>query len=246
WVVASPVSLLWWIPLTMVPQAWMAPTTFGPDASIGLLPLPSVLAYYAVFFFFGALYWDAQHQTHELGKRWHLSLPFAAFVLFPIGLDITAGSFGWTAGWEGAANRAMLGNLLQAGFAWLMTLGLIGAFRSLLAEENKGLRYLSDASYWLYLAHLPIVILAQWAVRDLSLPAWVKFSGITILCSGVLLMSYQLGVRYTFIGTILNGKRFRPGRGLDADRESIRMAAERTGAAVDDVHSHEAMEPVSR
>ena len=41
----------------MVPQSLMGVVSpgFGPDTSAGLLPMPQVLLYYAVFFGFGAL-----------------------------------------------------------------------------------------------------------------------------------------------------------------------------------------------
>ena len=49
---------------------------------------------------------------------------------------------------------------LQVVFAWGMTFGLIGLCRSLLKRENRVVRYISDSSYWLYIAHLPLVLLA--------------------------------------------------------------------------------------
>ncbi len=76
------------------------------------------------------------------------------------------------------------------------------------------MRYLSDSSYWLYLAHLPLVIFLQSLIRSRDLPAGVKFWGLLIFASAVLLGSYQLFVRYTPIGTMLNGKRTRPSRVL--------------------------------
>jgi peptidoglycan/LPS O-acetylase OafA/YrhL len=71
------------------------------------------------------------------------------------------------------------------------------------------MRYVSDSSYWLYLAHLPLIMIAQWFVRDWSLSPFLKFP---LVCAGVtlvLLLSYQLFVRYTPIGTFLNGPRRR-------------------------------------
>ena len=78
--------------------------------------------------------------------------------------------------------------------------------------ENKKVRYLSDASYWLYLTHLPLVLAAQALVRDWPLPALVKFLLISTVVTGILLFAYQTMVRYTWIGTMLNGKRTRPAR----------------------------------
>ncbi len=67
WLFCSPIGLFWLVPLTMIPQYFMMSGTFGPDASIGLLPIPSVLAYYAIFFFFGAIYWELDDSDGILG-----------------------------------------------------------------------------------------------------------------------------------------------------------------------------------
>ncbi|WP_147868174.1 acyltransferase family protein [Stieleria maiorica] len=207
--VSSPASLLWLIPLTMVPFAFMNPAIFGPDPSIGLLPIPSVLVFYAVFFFFGALYFDMDDHEGRLGRGWLIILPIALLVVFPIGLDLVSGSFGIVPQLNDPALNSLAANFLQALFAWLMTFGSIGVCRRLLSRESKTMRYISDSSYWLYLIHLPLVLLAQWYVRDLSAPAIVKLVAICIVVSAVLLVTYQYAVRYTVIGRTLNGPRAR-------------------------------------
>ena len=210
WLVCSPISLLWLIPLTMLPQSFMATGSFGPDSSIGLIPIPSVLIYYAIFFFFGAVYWDMDDNQGQLGRWWYISLPVALLFVFPIALDLVSGTFGIIPKLEDESTNALVGGFLQATFAWLMTFGSIGLSRRLLSGENHTLRYISDSSYWLYLIHLPLVILAQWLVRDLQIPAFLKFAAITIAISAFLLLTYEYGVRYTVIGRLLNGPRTRP------------------------------------
>ncbi|KAA5545503.1 acyltransferase family protein [Roseiconus nitratireducens] len=209
WLVCSPANLLWLIPLTMLPQSLMTPSTFGPDSSIGLLPIPNVLAYYAVFFFFGVLYWDMDDTHGRLGRGWMIHLSIAIIVVFPIGLDLVSGALGVVPKLRDPTLNRLAAGFLQALYAWLMTFGLIGACRRLMPEENRTLRYISDSSYWLYLAHLPLVLLAQWFVRDSTAPAFVKFVGITVVVSALLLLTYEYGVRYTIIGRILNGSRQR-------------------------------------
>ncbi|QDV25240.1 glucans biosynthesis protein [Aureliella helgolandensis] len=210
WLVCSPVSLLGLIPLTMLPQAFMATESFGPDSSIGLLPIPSVLIYYAIFFFFGAVYWDMDDTSGQLGRWWYISLPVALLVIFPIALDLVSGTFEIIPTIKDESTKALLGSFLQAAFAWLMTFGSIGLSSRLLSRESRTLRYISDSSYWLYLIHLPLVILAQWCLRDLPIPAFLKFASITIVVSAFMLLAYQYGVRYTAIGRLLNGPRTRP------------------------------------
>ncbi len=52
WLVVSPLRYLWLIPVTLIPQSSMGLLypTFGPDTSAGIVPIPAVLLYYAIFF----------------------------------------------------------------------------------------------------------------------------------------------------------------------------------------------------
>ena len=94
-------------------------------------------------------------------------------------------------------------------YAWLMAFGLMGLFGRLLGRERPGVRYVSDSSYWLYLVHLPLIIVGQVLLRGLELPAMVKFTLLVAGATIILLVSYQFLVRYTWIGRLLNGPRSR-------------------------------------
>ena len=199
--VTSPARYLWLVPLTLLP-AWLmagAAPNFGPETSSSLLPPLRLLAYYAVFFGVGALYFESRDETGEMGRRWWLTLPAALLLVFPAGLMTTHGG----AGLRAAAVP------LQVLYAWMMCAGMMGLFRRFVPRERGWVRYLSDASYWMYLAHLPLVVAAQLWMRDWPLPAGVKFA---LLCAGVfavLLVSYEYLVRYTWIGALLNGRKTR-------------------------------------
>ncbi len=91
--------------------------------------------------------------------------------------------------------------------------GRLGLFRAFLSRERYWVRYLSDSAYWMYLTHLTLVIALQAWVRTWDLPAVLKFGLIVLTTCVILLILYQLVVRYTFIGTMLNGRRTRPQRG---------------------------------
>ena len=93
-----------------------------------------------------------------------------------------------------------------------MTFGLMGLFRRFCPVESPTMRYLSDSAYWLYLAHLPLIIAAQYEVRDWPLPALAKFLFIVAVVTSFLLWTYQTLVRYTWLGRFLNGPRVRPAR----------------------------------
>jgi glucan biosynthesis protein C len=91
--------------------------------------------------------------------------------------------------------------------AWSWSLALIGAGRLFLQKENPMIRRLSDASYWIYIIHVPVLLVFQWLMAPVDLdPVW-KFFAVVLATLGVGLLSYQLLVRYSFVGTILNGRR---------------------------------------
>ena len=205
----APTRLLWWLPPTILLQALMG-SEFGPDTPMGVLPYPHVFAYYALFFAFGARYFDARDTTGRVGAGWRWTLPLALLVLLPLGLELNTGKFGWRDRLLPAGAQHLASVVFQALYAWLMTFGCMGAFRALLTRESRWWRYLSDASYWLYLTHLPLIVLAQAAVRDWPLPAGLKWMLVTAAPTGLLLLAYDRLVRYTCIGTLLNGKRTRP------------------------------------
>lgn len=68
-------------------------------------------------------------------------------------------------------------------------------------------RYLADASYWLYLIHMPIVMALQVAVSQLDWPWPIKFATILVVALPLMLASYHLLVRFTIVGVVLNGRR---------------------------------------
>jgi surface polysaccharide O-acyltransferase-like enzyme len=185
----------WLVPLSLVPQAFMGQSLsgfYGADTSFGLLPLPHVLLYYGCFYFFGAATFAAEGMETRLGDRWPLLLPAAA-ALFVAGVA--------TIGLRPAAL------VLQPAYAWAMSLGLIGLFHWVFPHPNARIAWLADAAYWMYLAHVPLVLAAQIIVRDWPLPGGVKFLLILVGVTAVLLVSYAWCVRPTIIGRILNGPR---------------------------------------
>lgn len=216
WLVLSPARYLWLIPLTMIPQWFMggggASPIFGPDTSTGPLPIPHVFAYYAIFFGFGVLDFKFDDGSARIGRHWWLPLAIGLIVILPL-------SLAFLGGWSGPASftisplaRRLLLVFMQAAYPWFITFGLMGLFRRYCPAENATMRYLSDSAYWLYLAHLPLIIAAQLVVKDWPIPALAKFLLIVTVVTSFLLWTYQTLVRYTWLGRFLNGPRVRPAR----------------------------------
>ena len=198
--------MLWWllVPLTLAPQMLMQEQIVGPDTSDGLIPHPLVLGYYACFFFFGAFFFRRRFTM----RRWW------AFLLLPGLLLVFPTAFVLQFPSEETAWAMPVSEVIQVAYTWLMCFGLIGLFRLIASRERPWVRYVSDSSYWLYLWHLPLVVFAQRLVLMWPVSAHLKFLLICVTVIGVLLVTYQLFVRYTLIGTMLTGKRTRPPRSL--------------------------------
>lgn len=88
-----------------------------------------------------------------------------------------------------------------------MVLGSIGLANRLFQRESKVFRYMAESSNWLYLTHIPPILLMQWLFLFLPAPALVKFTLGFLTTMLILFASYQLLVRHTVIGRILNGKK---------------------------------------
>jgi peptidoglycan/LPS O-acetylase OafA/YrhL len=205
WRIAPRRAMAALVPLALVPQAFMgvgAPT-FGPDTSAGLLPMPHLLLYYGIFFAFGALDYDAGDAAGRVARRWRWLLALG-LLAFPFGLATMVGG-----------NR-LVGGAAQVAYAWSLSLGLMGLFRRLLSRPSRAVRYLSDASYFLYLFHLPLLIAAQALVRDWPWPSPLKFLALVVGVAVPLLVVYDVAVRYHAPGRLLNGPRSRPSRRPDA------------------------------
>ena len=83
---------------------------------------------------------------------------------------------------------------------WGWVLGLTGAALRFLSNYSATRRYIADASYWIYLAHLPVVAAFQVWVGHWPLHWGVKYPFILVASFAVLFLSYHYLVRPTFIG----------------------------------------------
>lgn len=185
--------------IAVIAQTRMTNTTLGPDTSEGVVPVPHVFVYYACFFAWGALVFG--HATRggtplirAMGRDWPVTLASGAAVLLllmNVGLDRT------------------LSAALQIAYAVLLTCALLGLAHRFFATNSISVRWMSDSSYWLYLTHLPLVLVAEGLALRWGVPPLVAFPLIFGIVTAFLLLTYRYGVRYTRIGTLLNGPRSR-------------------------------------
>jgi peptidoglycan/LPS O-acetylase OafA/YrhL len=86
---------------------------------------------------------------------------------------------------------------LKGYLGWTFTLGFIGLAMQVCNRPRPWVRYLADASYWLYLAHAPLLMAVQVAVAEWPIPWWFKLPAIDLFVVGLLLLMYPYVVRTT-------------------------------------------------
>jgi peptidoglycan/LPS O-acetylase OafA/YrhL len=91
---------------------------------------------------------------------------------------------------------------------WAFVAGVLGLFVDRCPGASRIWRYLADASYWVYLAHLPTVVALQVAVGRWPVHWSLKYPLIVAVAVPVLFLSYHFLVRSTFIGRQLNGRTY--------------------------------------
>lgn len=209
WVVNSRVLVLVlglpaaWVLYDLQPWAlWAGIPT--PDSS--LIPQLPALAAFGTAFAVGWLLHRQQALLASLQRSGGLYLAagiaLTVFCLYRGGLSIAAAA-GAGEGWPKLGLA-----LAYTAAGWCWSFGILGLALRYLNEENRAVRYLSDASYWIYLAHLPLVMALATLLGPLPWPALVKFPVILAATLVVLLASYHYLVRPTWLGALLNGRRY--------------------------------------
>jgi peptidoglycan/LPS O-acetylase OafA/YrhL len=194
----------WGALLLSVPAALIL--MFDMEAPFRLIPEFAIdtsrLMYYFVFLVGGVWLANQPRAYAILSAMAPLNLLMATavfIVLDPLTLSVFARTLVDSARW--------LVVCLQPIFAWSMVLGFLGAAIRWCGRPNETIRYNHEASFWVYLAHLPVVCIVQLMLLEWQLQPWIKLS--IAAASGFLisLISYELCVRYSFLGSVINGRR---------------------------------------
>jgi peptidoglycan/LPS O-acetylase OafA/YrhL len=181
--------------LCLMPEGALEdPSGFVPDAKLLLTHL--------AYFTFGWLLYRNQ-AFPRLGRA-------AGFVGFGLAAALLGFYFIWKSQQPGSPQTLVwfFGSAWFLGLSmWLFTFGLTGMCFRLLERPVSWIRYVSDSSYWLYLAHMPVLLVFQIAVAGTGWPPVVKALVVLAAAVPTLLTSYHVFVRFTWIGVILNGRR---------------------------------------
>lgn len=207
-----PLAKLGLLPLLMVVPATVLLTMtpglhpfFGvPTPDVGLMPNPVALSAYGAAFVAG---WWLQRDRAFLAvamRLWPLYLLVAAaltaYCLSVVGVTVT-----WVQPLPPAASRWFPAAYGVATGLWAF--GFMGLALAVWSGAGAVRRYLADASYWIYLVHLPVVMALQIALAPLAWPALAKYAIVVLATMLVTTATYALMVRRTWIGAWLNGRR---------------------------------------
>jgi glucan biosynthesis protein C len=193
-------SLVIWASLTMLTLLPMDRPVI--ELSALLLPDPRPVVAYAVFFLFGWLLYRGRAGLGRLAAWW--SWRAAA-----VGIGASVAGYGVI----GAVQRHpasvhIVACLMVAVWMWLLVLASFGAFLRYAHRQQPIVRYLSDAAYWIYIVHLPVVIWTAGLLSRATLHAGLKFAIVFTVTTVVCVASYHAFVRRSAIGQLLNGRRY--------------------------------------
>jgi len=186
----------------------------GFDTPMEWAPMWNVLGAYAVYFGVG---WVCYRHREIIG-----ALERFAWPRLVAGMLFLAVSMVLSIIWHLAAlapESERLGDVTMSIFfvvtqaiqvvsIWLLIFGLTGVCERLFRKEKRTVRYLVDASYWIYLMHLPLTIFIPACFRYWDIGGTIKMFVMMILVTIPLLITYHLLVRGTVLGVVLCGRRY--------------------------------------
>jgi glucans biosynthesis protein C len=207
---------IWILPLLMVPALFSVPVPSPPPSSF--IPRLWSFSYYGVFFLIG---WHFFYHRDYLDKfKKHLStiiiFSVIATVLY-LYLSPMAESYRNSIPSGEAGKLISAYNLyqklalviLEAYLSVFLTIISLVLGKRYLNYSSRFMRFISDSSYWIYLIHWPLVTFIQVFFVTAAFSGYFKFILSTGIMLGIGLLTYRYMVRYTFIGTMLNGERIK-------------------------------------
>ena len=92
--------------------------------------------------------------------------------------------------------------------------GFTGLFHRYYNNYRPRVRYFSDASYWIFMLHQPVLIFLAWPMHSWAIAAELKFLIVSVGTLAICVWTYDVFVRNSAIGALLSGRRYP--RGLPA------------------------------
>ena len=89
-----------------------------------------------------------------------------------------------------------------------MSYGLLGLFQRRYDQRPSSVgQYISDASYWIFLIHFPLLIFVSGVLSAVALPAIVKYLITVGVVAPIVFATYHFLVRNALLGRLLKGRK---------------------------------------
>lgn len=194
WVIQKPiVRILVFAGLTAL--VYMIMGSYSVATSNSFIPDFNTFIYYTHFYFVGWILFKSKHLLDTFMKFDWLTTIFG-MLLFSFYFFMN----------ESLNFETKL--IIKSVLVWLFIFGITGLFISYGSNHSAKMRYVSDASYWVYLLHLSLTAIIPGLIADWPLTATLKFLFVLIVTGIICFVSYHYLVRSTFIGAFLNGRRY--------------------------------------
>jgi glucan biosynthesis protein C len=108
--------------------------------------------------------------------------------------------------WPAADWVLLVQQILASIYTALYIFGFIAFFLKYFDHYSRNISYLMEASYWVYIIHLPIVAFIPGLLIDFPASAFVKFAIVFFSTTIICFVSYHYLVRSTWLGKFINGK----------------------------------------
>lgn len=172
------------------------PFTLEPDGTIktasAVAPDNSMIAFYLVIFLLGWLAFQNKSLIVNFHKYWYLFL--------------IVGLIGYFAHLATSEQIDFDYRVVYFGASLSLSFAILGIMMRLVNEHNRITSYISQSSYWIYIAHLPIVFLFLTLFDDYRFSIGVRFLLVLLLTTTASIISYQLIVRNKPLGRFLGQK----------------------------------------
>jgi len=202
--------ILFVLPLLMIPAMFNQPAPL--PAAEKLYPEWWSFGFYGLFFMLGGFIFLKQGLLDELEpyKNMLLVVSILAYVVFYYLLPNIASLEEIMKiainGFKPTASHIYVA-ICESYIAVYMTLYCLLLGKKYLNKQNDFLKLISDSSYWVYLIHIPVLLIIQFVLTDIEMNMWLKFLISLFSTLLIAILSYLLLVRNTPIGWLLNGRK---------------------------------------
>lgn len=217
---AATTLLLMLAPALMVLLDGRWEASYQPYTMVPNLPL---FLYYSCFFVVGWLL--------TIESRFQVTVEAAPLTKLVVGVALASGAYAIFLQHDPLSEHGLWPRapvvIASTVAAWCLISGAWGLAARLVHDE-PWVRWASDSSYWLYIVHLPILVLIESALARTSMPLLPRWIGAIVATVCICSLSYAVFVRGRFLGRLL-GERAPQPRSVSKRQDSLLVSERPVG-----------------